>query len=158
MAKHPWQQPYHQGTEHQAQQQAGPARRQQLEGDPQRQGAQPQQQRRPVHLAQVLQQLAQAVEGGGLVRQFQPQQVGQLAQGDDHRRAEGEAQHHRVRDEVHQGAEAQHSQQPLEDPSQQRQEQDQGDVVLGGRHCQGADAGIENDGNCRRGAADQVPR
>ncbi|MNG25216.1 hypothetical protein D3C84_1100390 [compost metagenome] len=63
----------------------------------------------------------ETVQGGGLARQIQPQQVGQLADGNHHRRAEGETEHHRVGDEVHQRAKTQQSQQPLENPRQEGQ-------------------------------------
>jgi len=62
-----------------------------------------------------------------------------------------------MRDKIHQRAKAQHAQQPLENPGEEGQQQDQGDVVLRPRHGQRADTGVEHNGNRRRGTADQMP-
>ncbi len=80
-----------------------------------------------------------------------------MPEGDDHGRAEGEAEHHRMRDEVHQGAEPQHAQQPLEDAGNEGQQQDQGDVVLAAGNGQRTDAGEQDNGDRRSRTADQVP-
>jgi hypothetical protein len=84
----------------------------------------------PSTSAEVFEHHQKAVQRRGLIGQVQPQQVRQLADGNHHRRAEGEAQHHRVRNEIHQGAKAQQSEQPLENAGEQCQKQDQGDVVF----------------------------
>ena len=81
-------------------------------------------------LAAVLDQCHQALDRRGLARQIQAQQVGQLAEGNHHGGAEGEPQHHRMGDEIHQRAEAQQAEQPLEHSGEEGQQQDQGDVVL----------------------------
>ncbi|MNF11894.1 hypothetical protein D3C80_2132260 [compost metagenome] len=64
------------------------------------------------------------VQCGGLAGQVQAQQVGQLADGNHHRCAEGEAKHDRMRDEIDQRTEPQQTQQPLENPGQEGQQQD----------------------------------
>jgi len=80
-----------------------------------------------------------------------------LPQGDHYGGTQGETQHHRMGDKVHQRAEAQQAEQPLEYPGEEGQQQDEGDVVLGAWHGQWADAGVKHDGDGGRGPADQVP-
>ncbi|MNE41529.1 hypothetical protein D3C80_1356050 [compost metagenome] len=130
MAKHRGPQPHDDCAEHQRDQQARPARQQQFQGDAHCQCAEPQHQRRFIQRIDMTDQRHQAVERSRLIRQVQPQQIGQLPEGDHHRRAQGEPQHHGMGDEVHQGAEAQQAEQPLENASEERQQQDQCDVVL----------------------------
>ena len=103
-------------------------------------------------------QIDEAVQGSGLARQVQSQQVRQLADGDHHGRTQREAQHHRVRYEIHQCAEPQQTQQPLENPGQECQQQDQSDVVLRRGDGQRTDAGVQDNGDGRRRTADQMPR
>ncbi|MNE06863.1 hypothetical protein D3C80_994630 [compost metagenome] len=105
----------------------------------------------------MLDQRGQALDGGGLVRQLKPEQVGQLPQGNHHRGPEGETEHDRMGDKIHQRAEAQHAQQPLEQPGDKCEQQDKRDVVIAAWYGQGADGGVEHDGNSCRRAADQVP-
>ena len=138
-------------------QQRRPARQQQLDGEADDQRAQAQQQRWPVGFSGVGQQVFQGSQRRGLALQFQPHQARQLAQGDDHGGAAGKADHHRVGDEIDQRAEAQHAQQPLEHAAEKGQQEDQADVVAAARHGHGADGGVEDDGDGRRGPADEVP-
>ena len=157
MAEHCRPQPDDQAAQGQGDQQRRPTGRQVFEQHAHQQGAQAQGQGGVVPLTAMLDQRQQAIDRRGLAWQIQPQQVGQLPQGNHHGSAEGEAQHHRVGDKIHQGAEAQQAQQPLEHSGEKGEQQDQGDVVLGARHGQRTDAGVEHDGNRRRGPADQVP-
>ncbi|MNZ58142.1 hypothetical protein D3C78_761430 [compost metagenome] len=157
MGEYSRQQPDQQAGNRQGYQQAGPARAQQLQCNAQQQRTQTQHQRRPVYFSCVFQQAFQGLQRSGLAGQIQPQQARQLSQGDDHCGAEGKAQYHRMRDKIDQCAETQHSQQPLKHSGEERKQQDQGDVVVTAADSQGADAGIEHNGNRRRRPADQVP-
>ncbi|MNZ75783.1 hypothetical protein D3C78_942690 [compost metagenome] len=105
----------------------------------------------------MLQETFQGFQCSRLTGQAHAHQVGQLPEGDDHRCAEGEAEHHRLRDKVDQRAESQQPQQPLKHAGEKGKQQDQGDVVVTAADSQGADTGIENDGYRRGGAADQMP-
>ncbi|RMU39020.1 hypothetical protein ALP29_201394 [Pseudomonas syringae pv. avii] len=100
---------------------------------------------------------AQAFECRGLARQIDAQQIGHLPERNNDGSAQCETEHHRVRNEIHQRAEAHHPQQQLEDTGDKGQQQDQHDVVLAGRHGKRTDTGIQHDGNSRRRPADQVP-
>ncbi|MNP40998.1 hypothetical protein D3C76_1346740 [compost metagenome] len=61
-----------------------------------------------MHLAHMPGQRQGALPGGGAPFQVgQAEQVGHLAEHDNQRRAQGEAEHHRLGHEVGQGAEAQ---------------------------------------------------
>ncbi len=57
---------------------------------------------------------AQAFECGGLTWQIDPQQIGHLPERNHDGSAQCETEHHRVRNEIHQRAEAHHPQQELE--------------------------------------------
>ncbi|MCY1176388.1 hypothetical protein D9M73_166560 [compost metagenome] len=106
----------------------------------------------------MAQQRDETIQRGGLAGQVQPQQVRQLTDGNHHGSAKGEAEYHRVRDEIHQCAKSQQTQQPLKDAGQEGEQQDHGDVVLRRRNGQRTDAGVQDnrDGRCR--TADQMPR
>ncbi len=101
--------------------------------------------------------LQQAGQRRGLAWHGDTEQVGHLADGDHQRGAKGEAEHHRLRDERHQCAEAQQAEQPLEQTGEKGQQQDQGDEALAADVGQGADAGEQHDGDGRRWPADQMP-
>ncbi|MNP30805.1 hypothetical protein D3C76_1238970 [compost metagenome] len=102
-------------------------------------------------------QVLHGLQCRGLAGQVHAQQVRQLAQGDDDGGAEGEAEHHGMGDEIDQRAEAQKTQQQLEDAAKEGQQQHQGNVVGTAGDGQRTDAGVEHDGNGRGRATDQVP-
>ncbi|MCY1374466.1 hypothetical protein D9M69_618100 [compost metagenome] len=81
-----------------------------------------------------------------------------MTDGNHHGSTQGEAEYHRVRDEIHQRAEPQQTQQPLKDTGKKRQQQDQHDVVLRRWNGQRTDAGIQDNGDGGRRTADQMPR
>ncbi|MNP55694.1 hypothetical protein D3C76_1503570 [compost metagenome] len=94
MPKHRWPEPDQQGCQHQGYQQGRPARQAQLEDHADHDSSQAEHERGFIHFTQVFEQGDETVQGGGLAGQVQAQQVGQLADGNHHRRAEGEAKHH----------------------------------------------------------------
>ncbi|MNO93060.1 hypothetical protein D3C76_846490 [compost metagenome] len=105
----------------------------------------------------MAQQRDETIQRGGLAGQVQPQQVRQLTDGNHHGSTQGEAEYHRVRDEIHQRAKPQQTQQPLKEAGKKRQQQDQHDVVLRRWHGQRTDAGVQDNGDGRRRTADQMP-
>ena len=71
----------------------------------------------------MLAQAEQAHQRRGLAGDGETEQVGQLTDADHQCRAQGEAEHHRMRNEIHQRTEAQQAEQPLAYASQQGQQQ-----------------------------------
>ena len=67
----------------------------------------------------------------------QAEKIGQLAEDDQQRRAKGEAEHHRMRDEIDQRPDAQDAEQPLEGAGEKGQQQHGLDVLRAAQRRQG---------------------
>ena len=103
-------------------------------------------------------ELVQDFVEGQAARDLDAEEGADLARCDQHRGTGGEADHHGMRNEIHQRAHARQAQRHLENADLQRQGEDQPDILRCARFGQVVDGGVNGDRDRRGRSRHQVPR
>ena len=115
-------------------------------------------QRRPMGLRQEGEHFPHVEQEGIAAALGDAQQHVELRHGDDDGGGIHEAEDHRVRHEVDDGAEFDYSERELDDADHQGEQQRQGDVVIGEGHRERRHGGGGHQGNDGHGAGKKLPR